>query len=416
MLALPRRPRQLRAQHLRRVDLHHDLALEVAARVEAQIRVGGAGKAVVADHSVGDEIAGAGGYVVHRHIDPERLHGDHAEARVGLDCVTVDRALARDRGICRVKEAQPLWEAPEKAHVGDAILPRLLDDRLEAKMLQAAHGPTDDLPIGVGDPQDAPTTGALRVEDTCEKALAPFAAREDWPLDELRDAFDSRLGGGPYRHGLTKLTDSFLKDEFVSRNLDARQVAARPPQRLDVGQGEPEPIRALGAPWTSIVGVDPEVAVSADHAAEIASPIVGRVSRGVREPTGSHQLAVEREMWPAQWPTFGPRHMLPATRREKAMVVAGDEPCPIFERDPVGGLDARPLRERFGHDKAPVGALSHGAIDALANLQIRQSACTARPPSGSACRPIGSRRMHVRILDTDSPSSGTASARRRARG
>ena len=48
VLALPRRPRQLGAQHLRHVDLDDDLALEVAAGVEVEVGVGGASEAVCA--------------------------------------------------------------------------------------------------------------------------------------------------------------------------------------------------------------------------------------------------------------------------------------------------------------------------------------------------------------------------------
>jgi hypothetical protein len=48
VLALPRRPRQLDAQHLRSVDLDDDLALEVAAGVEVEVGVRWAGEAVKA--------------------------------------------------------------------------------------------------------------------------------------------------------------------------------------------------------------------------------------------------------------------------------------------------------------------------------------------------------------------------------
>ena len=46
VLALPRRPRQLRPQHLRHVDLDDDLALEVPPGVEAEVLVRRAGEAV----------------------------------------------------------------------------------------------------------------------------------------------------------------------------------------------------------------------------------------------------------------------------------------------------------------------------------------------------------------------------------
>jgi hypothetical protein len=47
MLAPPGRPRQLDAEHLGRVDLDDDLALEVAVGVEVEVLVGWASKAEI---------------------------------------------------------------------------------------------------------------------------------------------------------------------------------------------------------------------------------------------------------------------------------------------------------------------------------------------------------------------------------
>ena len=46
VIALPRRPPQLGAQHLGHVDLDHDLAIEVVAGVQVEVGVGGASEAV----------------------------------------------------------------------------------------------------------------------------------------------------------------------------------------------------------------------------------------------------------------------------------------------------------------------------------------------------------------------------------
>ena len=73
VLALPRRPRELRPQHLGHVDLDDDLLLEVPPGVEVEVLVRRAREAVVADDSVGDEVAGSGRDVVERELHAERL-------------------------------------------------------------------------------------------------------------------------------------------------------------------------------------------------------------------------------------------------------------------------------------------------------------------------------------------------------
>ena len=89
MLVLPRRARELRFEHLRRVHLHDDLALEIAARVKAEVFVRGAREAVVADYSVGDEIARAGRDVVQA-LFPHGFDGDDSEIRKRLDHLTLN--------------------------------------------------------------------------------------------------------------------------------------------------------------------------------------------------------------------------------------------------------------------------------------------------------------------------------------
>ena len=68
VLALPRRPHQLRARDLGDVHLDDDLLLEVPVRVEVEVGVGGAGEAVVAHNAVGDEVTAARGDVEQLHL------------------------------------------------------------------------------------------------------------------------------------------------------------------------------------------------------------------------------------------------------------------------------------------------------------------------------------------------------------
>src|SRR4029453_12925810 len=80
----PLRRGQFAPQQLGRVHLDHDLAVEVVPGVEVEVRVRVAREAVVAHHSVGDEVAGAGRDVVHRQLEPEGGYRDHVEGYVGL--------------------------------------------------------------------------------------------------------------------------------------------------------------------------------------------------------------------------------------------------------------------------------------------------------------------------------------------
>ena len=59
------------------VDLDDDLALEVLAGVEVEVGMRGAGEAVMADHAVGDEVAGAGGDVEEIHLAKLALSPQH---------------------------------------------------------------------------------------------------------------------------------------------------------------------------------------------------------------------------------------------------------------------------------------------------------------------------------------------------
>src|SRR5437868_4963196 len=72
-VGIPARLSSPTASSLARGDLDDDFALGVAARVEVEVGVCGAGEAVVADDAVGDEVAGAGGDVVELELESERL-------------------------------------------------------------------------------------------------------------------------------------------------------------------------------------------------------------------------------------------------------------------------------------------------------------------------------------------------------
>ncbi|MGH3304651.1 MAG: hypothetical protein ACRDOK_23845 [Streptosporangiaceae bacterium] len=68
VLALPARGGELAPREVRRIDLDHDLGVEVVTGIHVQVRMRIASEAVVTDDAVRDEVAGAGRHVVHGQI------------------------------------------------------------------------------------------------------------------------------------------------------------------------------------------------------------------------------------------------------------------------------------------------------------------------------------------------------------
>ncbi len=188
-LPLPPRPPQLTPQQLRHVDLDDDLALEVAAGVEVEKGVGATSEAIVADHPVGDEIAGTRGDVEHLHRAAERLDRDDTELRLGLDCDAIDRPFAADGGVDALEQPELLAEPAKQPDVTHPDPVRPLDRRSEAEPPQARHGATDHLCVPVRNPQALAAT-SLGVEDPSQKPPGPLVVGCVRPADQLSDAVD----------------------------------------------------------------------------------------------------------------------------------------------------------------------------------------------------------------------------------
>ena len=110
--APPARRGQLTPDQLAGVDLDDHLPVEVRAGIEIEIGVRVPGEAVVADHSVGDEVPGAGGDVPERQLQPECLDADNLEGALMFQCATLDRPFTSDGRVGQVKEPEPGGEAP----------------------------------------------------------------------------------------------------------------------------------------------------------------------------------------------------------------------------------------------------------------------------------------------------------------
>jgi hypothetical protein len=244
VLALPRRLRQLGAQHLGHVDLDDDLALEVPPRIEVEVLVRRPREAVVAHDPVGDEIARAGGDVVHRDLHPERFDLHHLQATLELETASLDRALAGDRRIHRVEEAEVLGQAAPHPNVHQSVrITRPFDDGVEAQATQRPGRPVDNRRVGARN-ADALTEVAFRVEAAGEEPLAPVVANRTRPLDNAPDRLDRGSALGPDGANLAAVHGSRRERKLARRDAGVGEESVGAPERLQVGEGKPEAMQA----------------------------------------------------------------------------------------------------------------------------------------------------------------------------
>ena len=171
------------------VLLVEEPGLEIEAGGEVQVLVARAGVAVVADHAVGDEITRA-------RRDIEQLAGPSSAARFRRlsrlaarpDRLTLDVALARDRGIERAHESQMLSQPAANPHVMNGLwagraraFQRLTS---KSKATQAVDQYVDDSAIGICDSDRAPAKGSFGIEYAAHVAAHPFAFRTVRPFDQ----------------------------------------------------------------------------------------------------------------------------------------------------------------------------------------------------------------------------------------
>ena len=110
--------------------------------------------------------------------------------------------------------------------------------------------------------------------------------------------------------------------------------------------------------------------VAANHAAEIPALVVLGRPRGLRERSGPHQLAVERQVRPSQRSLLRSGHVLPSTPGEKAVIAARDQLRAVLEQRAIGGLADHPVVDHLGPHVSPVLAASHRPVDLIPRLQM----------------------------------------------
>jgi hypothetical protein len=240
VLALPARPAQLGPQDLRDVDLDDDLALEVPPAFMSRYLCVGRAKQLWLTTPLA--MKSPVPVVMSTRPHPaERLDVHDREVGGRLHRLPLDGALAADRGVDEVDEAQVLGEISPDAHVPQAIGPEgVLDDGVEPERSQAVRRPSDELVVCVGDPQDRAVAVPFGVEDPGEKALAPGRGRIEGPGDEPLDLGDAIPRLRPdHLHGPSSGGREVAQREAADRR---GEVVLRPEQRLLVGEGEPEPV------------------------------------------------------------------------------------------------------------------------------------------------------------------------------
>src|SRR6202012_151734 len=110
-------------------------------------------------------------------------------------------------------------------------------------------------------------------------------------------------------------------------------------QALGVSQGKTKLMNQIVRP----VRVVPAGPVAANHAAQVATPVVGRLLRGLSAATKPHQLVVDAEKRSLRAPVLGTCHMLPAALGQEPVVPAGYDLGAVLQGYAICGLDGGPV-------------------------------------------------------------------------
>src|SRR5215208_3891510 len=124
--------------------------------------------------------------------------------------------------------------------------------------------------------------------------------------------------------------------------------------------------------------------VPAEDPAQVTALVIRRVQRRLGKHACADELVAEREVRPVRL-AYVVCDVLPPPIGQVTVITAGDQLRAVLERDPVRGLGAHPPIEDLGPDVAAVAALAHGAVDAIAGLEIGDG---SGPPVGHEDRRI----------------------------
>src|SRR5262249_16360382 len=111
-------------------------------------------------------------------------------------------------------------------------------------------------------------------------------------------------------------------------------------------------------------------AIPPDHAAEISAPVVRRLFGGFPDAAEAHHLVVYREEWALFRPLLGPGDVLPFALGQESVIAAGYELRAVLQRDTVGGLDRRPVRQHLGDRITAVEPVANRPVDRIADADV----------------------------------------------
>ncbi len=153
--------------------------------------------------------------------------------------------------------------------------------------------------------------------------------------------------------------------ELIDTQSERAEVVTGSGDSLIISESKPEPVDV-----TTRIAVTAEIGLAADHAAEIAAPVLNRVLWPFREPAEAHELVVRGEERPLVRALLRPGDVLPSALGQEPVVAAGDELGPVFERDPVGGLDRGPVSQDLGAHVPAIASVPDRPVDSVSDSEV----------------------------------------------
>src|SRR2546421_7245721 len=187
-------------------------------------------------------------------------------------------------------------ETSDETDVGDAPLVGSLSDIRNVESPKTELDRLEDRRVGVRDAQDPPEMGSLGVEDSSEEPLAPRVSQLGRPGNQLHDGVHA--GHRLVPDGVHPLigADGLLEYELARRNAAGFKEGLGADKAFDIGEGEAEAMDEPIRTSRPRVLVGPDAAVTADHAGEVAEPVVDIVIGCWSESPRSHEFVVDGEM------------------------------------------------------------------------------------------------------------------------
>lgn len=323
----------------------------------------------MADDAVGDEVARAGGDVVHRQLDAQRANRHHLQLGAPRNGGTVQVPPPGDRRVDPTQEAKERPRPTEQPHM--AIGPtRGFDGEPEAQPAQRPGRPADDLLVAVRDQQLSAHDLAARVHDAGEETGTPGLVRVQRPAHDLADRPD-RAARFPRRRDPTA-----QRRERGGSPIRRGQEMVRAAQCFQLKVlGREAPIRSC------LVTTNEPVQVTRSVGVAMQGCLSSVERRGGPARPDEHAARMQPRALPGPAPARC--DMPPAALGEEPVLTAGDQLGAAGEGDPMGRLRRGPVRTDLGADVLSTSADPLGSHDRITDLQLSDR---ARAPVGEQDR------------------------------